>query len=165
MAAILCESFSKMCSGMCECIGHVLCLPCRICGTSCELTKDMICSPFFCYLAVVSFIMVPPICMTIMALVDGAGIGCKLFIWLLVNAALCVANITAAFHISRNILAEEDIEVAGTEYKLSTNDKSLQDTNPGSSSRTQHALCYDPVTAMYLLVKAGFVILKFLGVS
>ena len=165
MAAILCESFSKMCSGACDAFGYILCAPCRFCGATCEITKDVICTPFFCYLAVVSCIMVPPICMTFAALADGAGLGCKLFIWLLINSALCVANILSAFHISKNIL-KDDIEIGGTEYKLSSSAKlSINDTNPGSSYRIQYVLCYDPITAVYLLLKAGFVIWQFVGVS
>ena len=81
--------------------------------------------------------------MTFSALADGAGLGCKLFIWLLVNSVLCVANILSAFHISKNIL-KDDIEIGGTEYKLSSSAKmALTDTNPGSSSRIQYVLCYD----------------------
>jgi len=99
MAALLCESFGKLCSGC----SHAMCLPCRAC---CEGIGQAITSPFFPYIAVTLALNVPP---TVFGIQSIAGQSCPAT-WLWVNAALCAIHIIACFYIAHKV-QEDSAEI------------------------------------------------------
>eukprot|EP00549_Striatella_unipunctata_P000026 CAMPEP_0118673804 /NCGR_PEP_ID=MMETSP0800-20121206/534_1 /TAXON_ID=210618 ORGANISM="Striatella unipunctata, Strain CCMP2910" /NCGR_SAMPLE_ID=MMETSP0800 /ASSEMBLY_ACC=CAM_ASM_000638 /LENGTH=257 /DNA_ID=CAMNT_0006568925 /DNA_START=69 /DNA_END=842 /DNA_ORIENTATION=- len=107
MAAVLCKSIGDICGGTCDALGKVICLPCRLCGMSCNACCEMVSSPFFLYFAVTLGLNTPPVAYGIKAtayIVTGGGGDVSdecssLHSWLLVNATLCAVHMIAAFYI------------------------------------------------------------------
>ena len=96
MAALLCESFGKLCSGC----SHALCVPCQAC---CEGMGRAITSPFFPYIAVTVALCAPPVVWGIRA----ASQACPAT-WLFVNAGLCAIHLGACLYIPHKV--QEDLE-------------------------------------------------------
>ena len=61
MAAIICESLSKILRGTCEALGTVLTLPCKVCGLANGQLANLCRSPFCLYLCMAIGLNLPPI--------------------------------------------------------------------------------------------------------
>jgi hypothetical protein len=92
MAALICDSFGKLCGSCCD----VLTLPCKLCGECCS---KVICSPFFPYLAVTMALNFPPAVWGLQAF----GLQCDGSSWLWTNGALCIVHMVAAFYIVHKV--------------------------------------------------------------
>jgi len=96
MAAVLCEG-----------IGKVLCLPCKVCGVA----SSKICKKEFClYNTVVLGTGIPPIIMMIQSLLYKGGkciMHSRSDLWLYVQGVLCGVNILAGMYISDQILGSD----------------------------------------------------------
>jgi len=120
MAAILCESLSKILKGGCEVIGTVLTLPCKACGMANGQLANLCRSPFCLYLTVAMSLNIPPIVFTGKSIAWSSHYGgygsadCQSASnWLVLNAWLSLINILAALYISAKItyeFPEEDNE-------------------------------------------------------
>jgi len=141
MAAIIGDGLSKLCSTC----GKLCSLPCRIvsdvCGVTCRGISD-VCSvtcgsPFCPFIVSAVFLNIPPI----VAGVTNADYDCKGSLWLLVNLCFSAVNIGFAFYMAIKLQNQDDAE--------------LQD-NKTALSRATHVLCYDPVTAVYIIIFTAF---------
>lgn len=109
MAAVLCESISKMCSAMCTGVKTVLCLPCEVCGFTCDFITDVCRSDFCAYLTVTIVFNLPPVIYTFSTLfsqevyINDGGCNSMLMQWLTLHCILCGINILAAIYISKRI--------------------------------------------------------------
>ena len=191
MAAILCESISKVLKAGCEACGTVISLPCKIVGS----TISTLCrSPFCPYLTVAVGFNIPPIVFAIKAW--SANGGCDVASsWLNLNAWLCIINIFVALYISAKISIEavEDENVNDAPYveatvtSKSVSPTSIQsqqkrnpvqtfvdntlvndavtDTRAGSVGRIKAILCYDPIVAFYIIIAIFYMVWQTLGIS
>lgn len=164
MAAILCNGIGDCMRYVCLGLEQVFCFPCRLCGCVCENLCDVITTPFFFFLAVALGFNIPPIVFAFQEhaswLAAGGGglhdsdCGRGLF-WLLIDAALCAANIFAALYV-----------VAAIQRSRRYQSESLiKDTRENSLKRVTHVLCYDPCFALYLVVFIVFLIWQSMGIS
>mmetsp|Transcript_20487 Transcript_20487/g.35220 ORF Transcript_20487/g.35220 Transcript_20487/m.35220 type:complete len:235 (-) Transcript_20487:170-874(-) len=191
MAAILCESISKILKGSCEAVGTCLTLPCKACGCATGQLTELCRSPFCLYLTVAVGLNLPPIIFTGKAWGGGGGYGdegCQSASnWMNLNAILCLINIAAALYISAKItyVTEEETNASAAPYveatTAPTNEKStlqpkttlmkkvmeqtLTDTRSRSLSRVKEILCYDPVVALYIVIGIFFMIWQSMGVA
>jgi hypothetical protein len=109
MAAIICESFGKLCHAL----GDVICLPCKACGIGCEAIMDALKSPFSLYILVAVGLNAAPIYMGIRTLPDlGGGCG-EATSWLIVNGAICLIHIVAAFYMIHKIQEDRRTQSLG----------------------------------------------------
>lgn len=186
MAAILCESISKILRGSCEALGTVLTLPCRACGFATDHLTELCRSPFFLFVATAVALNLPPIVFTGKAWAGGDG-GCTAATsWLIVNALLCLVNIAAAAYISAKIAYEPESENGTPFVDMEANtdgdvkapakgektiaekileDALVTDTRSKSMSRVRDVLCYDPVVAVYIIVGIFYVCWQTVGIS
>lgn len=118
MAAVICSSVSDLCTGLCNGIGRVICLPCRLCGMATAELCDIIGSPFCLYLSVALGLNLPPVVFAISASRrDGAGQNsCSgVMKWLMVNAVLSAVNMIAALYIVNKIQANKERVISDVE--------------------------------------------------
>ena len=101
MAAILCESISKVLRGTCDAVGTVLTIPCKACGLATDQITNVCRSPFCLYLSVALGLNIPPIIFTARSY-RGADCASSLN-WMYLNAFLCSINIIAAIYIAAKI--------------------------------------------------------------
>lgn len=188
MAAILCESISKLLRGTCEAVGTVLTLPCKACGIATGQLTKVCSSPFCLYLTVATGLNLPPIIFAGQSLVFGAygNADCtSASNWLYLNALLCFINIAAALYISAKIAYEPeadgnaeafvDIEnKEDTKTEQSTKKKTLVEsvlertldsnhTRSKSMARVKDILCYDPIVAVYIIVGIFYMVWQTMG--
>lgn len=188
MAAILCESLSKILRGSCEAIGTVLTFPCKACGCATEQLTKLCRSPFCLYLTVAIGLNLPPIIFSGMAF--GAGTGgsscTSASNWLYLNGLLCLINILAAVYISAKITYEPEDDNAAPFVQASVGDHDTQaktdatektilrkmmektpetDTRAKSFSRVKEILCYDPLVALYILVGLFYMVWQSMGIG
>lgn len=149
MAALICESFSKLCSGCTEACGsccHVLAVPCQKVA---EVVQKVVCSPFF------PFIFITLIC-NIPSILSFKNLSCT---WSLVNAIFCGINIVACFYMVHK-LQQEKVLVQAQVVDEESNNKTDYQTMPASETRLREApaerlkqvLCYDAGVAIYIVV-------------
>lgn len=190
MAAVLCESLSKLLRGSCEALGTVLTLPCKACGFATEELTKVCRSPFCLYLSVALGLNLPPVVFTIKAWMSGAngGDGCaSASNWLSINALLCLVNMMAALYISQKITYEpmEDpnaapfMEASVMDHEKNAAapqqkktivgavmEKTLEtNTRSKSVSRVKEILCYDPIVAIYIIIGMGYMVWQAMGVG
>jgi len=182
MAAILCDSISKMCTALGKGLGQVLCLPCRMCGCACDIFTDICQSDFCLYLTVTLGLNIPPIALAFLSsqanAVNDSKCNGYLTKWMLINACFCASNVVAAFYISNRIRAvreeqgeasSDDVEAAN--YKKTGNDGSSSwfvkptTTHQGSVSRVKEVLCYDPAVALYIIALLLYSVWQTIGIS
>ena len=106
MAAILCESISKLLRGTCDAVGTILTIPCKACGLATDQITNVCRSPFCLYLTVALGLNIPPLIFTARSY-DGADCTSSLN-WMYLNAFLCCINIIAAIYIASKICREEN---------------------------------------------------------
>lgn len=99
MAALICDSFGKVCSKSCACLA----VPCKLC---CDGINDVICSPFAPYIGITAILNIPPALWGLRAL----GEQCSNY-WLKVNAVFCVIHVIASFYIANRIQNYHDEDV------------------------------------------------------
>ncbi len=180
MAAILCESISKILKGTCEACGAVICLPCKACGFTADMLVGLCRSPFCLYLTVAIGLNLPPIIFA--GLGSGIG-GCSsASTWLNVNAILCFINMAAAAYISMKITHEQKDDggntapfVGATMESDGATKKSIVQkvmdntlethTRSRSLGRVKDILCYDPIVAVYIIIGIFFVVWQTLGIE
>jgi len=163
MAAILCGGIGELCKGICNGIGKVICLPCKLCGVATAEVCDIMSSPFCFYLSVAFGLNLPPVVFALQSLQQDGGGGCeKVQQWLLVNAALCIVNIVMAAYISNKVQVEKgsDIEQDGTVYQAD-----FTNTRNNSAARINKIPCHDPLVAVYILVGCALIFWQFEGIS
>lgn len=130
MAAILCESISKLLRGTCDAVGTVLTLPCKACGIATDQLTNVCRSPFCLYLTVALGLNIPPLIFTGKAF--GYN-GCESSQnWLNVNAFLCSINILAALYISTKISrgTDDDGDAPFIEAEEGMGDANKNNPNP-----------------------------------
>jgi uncharacterized membrane protein len=175
MAAIICESFGKLCHAL----GDVICLPCKACGIGCEAIMDALKSPFSLYILVAVGLNAAPIYMGIRTLPDlGGGCG-EATSWLIVNGAICLIHIVAAFYMIHKIQEDRRTQSLGVVTQdlakadhLETGGHSQYNTLPAAKpmggmglgharenpdhqsswGRIKHVLCYDVGVAIYIVI-------------
>lgn len=103
MAFLLCQSIGQLLSGATQCCT----VPCRNC---CEGLSNVICSPFFPYLALTVSLNLPP---TLWGVKSLENIGTCDTVWLHVNAVATALHMVAAFYIVYKI--QTDSQPAATE--------------------------------------------------
>jgi hypothetical protein len=112
MAFLLCQSIGQLLSGATKCCT----IPCRSCceGLShcCEGLSQVICSPFFPYLALTVGLNLPPTLWGIKSLVN---LGTCDTVWLYVNAVATALHMVAAFYIVYKIQSDQTPVQAATE--------------------------------------------------
>ena len=178
MAALICESISKACTGVCSgcgsacsglgaACGSICTLPCKLCGECCKATSELVCTPFFPYLALTAVLNLPSLGFAIRAATQSS---CDQTNWLYVNCALCLVHVVMSIYIVRKIQASQDendddnlipAQVTGD----NKNDAPAARVSTSSSAppagasrkRMKEVLCYDPGVAIYLLVSLGWV--------
>jgi len=187
MAAILCESISKILRGSCEAVGTVLTLPCKACGFATEEVTKLCRSPFCLYITVALGLNIPPIIFAGKGFVGGGGNGgeacASAATWLYVNALLCLIHIAAAVYVSLKIthVPEED-ENAAPYVEASVGNKAAEqpektlvkqmmkhtlgtDSRAKSCSRVREIICYDPVVAIYIIIGLFYMVWQTMGLS
>lgn len=192
MAAILCDSISKILRTTCDATCTVLTLPCRACGLATDQITHLCRSPFCLFVAVAVGLNAPPLVYT--ARSQGASCESSLH-WLRVNALLCSVNILAAVYISARIshdpsgdgdapfieaeegkaAAEGDAAAPPVGDSEATAKTSLEAfvgritkrrvNSESKLSRVTHTLCYDPWVALYIIVGVLFMIWQTLGMG
>ena len=194
MAAILCESLSKILKGGCEACGHVLTLPCRACGLATEELTKVCRSPFCLYLSVALGLNLPPVVFTGKSLLGGSAYGddgdcSSVSNWMATNAVLCVINMAAAVYISAKVSYDPkeanvndapfveasvmDHETKGEKPAAPTENtllkkvmgQTITDTQSRSMGRVREILCYDPVVAVYILVGIFYMVWQTMGLG
>lgn len=117
MAAVLCQSVAKCCSG----IGYCLSLPCQTCGTCCSSCCSTIgrvlTSPFTPYLLTTVVLNLPPVVWGTRTAIDVLKFKahCQNSQWLYINAVLSLIHLLAAFYIVGRIQEErKEAELEGT---------------------------------------------------
>ena len=137
MAAILCQSISNLCSGVCTGCGQLCKLPCTMCSSvckpTCEAIKKVCSSPFCIFTTLALGLNIPP---TIFGLSSLAYGGCKGSQWLSVNIFFCITHITASIY-------------------LAMQSKSFNET--------MQTLCYDPWIAVYIVIGIASLIWLWIG--
>lgn len=180
MAAIICESLSKILRGTCEALGTVLTLPCKVCGLANGQLANLCRSPFCLYLCMAIGLNLPPIIFAGKS-IAGKGYGSQECIsasnWLYLNSLLCFINIAMAFYLSIKITYETSSEqndnadayVDMENNKVDTDaaqkpalkkaftqkvlDNTFEtDTRSKSVARVKDILCYDPIVAVYIII-------------
>jgi len=170
MAALICESIGKACTGLCsgcgaacgglgKACGSVCTLPCKLCGDCCKATGEIICTPFFPYLALTALLNLPALGFAVKAATQS---DCDRTNWLYVNCALCLIHVVMSIYIVRKIQKQQKEEelipaqVSGGDAeagKTGTARVSTSDNDDsGSRKRMKDVLCYDPGVAIYLLL-------------
>ena len=124
MAALICESFGKLCGNCCSALTY----PCQKCG---ECFSKVVCSPFFPYLAVTAVLNVPPAIWGLQAL----GLQCDDSSWLLVNGGLCIVHLVAAFYIVNRIQQHQEQEEHFAEAEVVDVEGSPEAKNPTTTSK------------------------------
>ena len=185
MAALICGSIGKACSGLASGCGSLCTLPFKVCGECCkcathlvseccQATGTIVCSPFFPYLALTALLNLPPIGFAISASLSA---DCEKANWLFVNCALCLVHVVASIYIVRKIQCTQQEEHAelvqvpgsaekgnvevGTARVSTTSSSSNKNNNndsseAGSRQRMKQVMCYDPCVAIYMLLAAGW---------
>lgn len=181
MAAILCESISKILKGSCEACGAVVCFPFKACGFATDQLVDLCRSPFCLYLTVAIGLNLPPIIFAGM----GSNIGgcSSASTWLNINAILCFINMAAAAYISMKITHEHKddsgnsapfvgatMESDGDAKKKTIVQKVMDNTlethtRSRSLGRVKDILCYDPIVAIYIIIGIFFVVWQTMGIQ
>ena len=94
MAAVLCRGVCDCIRDVCNGLGTILCLPCRLCGVVTTQLGDIVCSPFSLFLCAAFGFNLPPIVYFLKAfqIDDDAGGGCKAMEWLKGDAILCALS-------------------------------------------------------------------------
>lgn len=170
MAAILCKTISDLFSTACSAAGQVVCLPCKLCGLGCESAGEVLKSPFFPYLAVTFGLNMPGLVYGIRSI----GSACpSLSSWLMANALLCLIHMIACFYIVNkiretapaNIDTSPDSVEEGANYTNFSVPKENQLGAENSFTRIKHVLCYDKVTAVYILVFIFWMIWQCMGLA
>lgn len=103
--------------------------------------------PFCIYVTVALALNLPQ---TVMGLSSLSQMPCQSTTWMLVNIALCAANIAAAIYLAVSIVDSKN-----------TNLQNI----PTAFSRASYLLCQDPWIALYILVYIGFFVWTIIGVS
>lgn len=178
MAALICESISKACTGVCSgcagacsgcgtACGSICTLPCKLCGECCKATGELVCTPFFPYLALTALLNLPSLGFAVKAATQSR---CDQSNWLFVNCALCLVHVVMSIYIVRKIQASQDdddddnlipAQVAGESKNDTTTPAPRVSTSSSapagpSRKRMKDVLCYDPGVAIYLLVSLGW---------
>jgi hypothetical protein len=168
MAALICDSVSKLCGSCTDACGsccQVVAVPCRAVS---QAIQGVICSPFFPFLFVTILCNVPP-----MISAAKTFTSCH---WNLVNAGFCLVNIIAAFYMvhklqqNERILVQAQVMMAETGTTAAHTGTSKTDyqtmptiatTSASNSSvrlrdppgeRMKKVLCYDAGVAVYILI-------------
>ncbi|KAL7474713.1 hypothetical protein ACHAW6_000672 [Cyclotella cf. meneghiniana] len=186
MAALLCETISKIIHGTCDACGTVLSLPCKACGIATDQLTNVCRSPFCLFLSVAIGLNLPPVIFT--AKSSGGGYdydeGCTSAAkWIYVNGALCIVHMMAALYMS-NKISQEPGEVNDTPFvKASVMDHEtgngqnpkktlvkmvMENTMPTQSrsvARVKEILCYDPFVALYIIISIFFMAWQTVGVG
>lgn len=113
MAAVLCDTISKIATSFSSGIQKILCFPCEACGYSCNFIKDVFRGDFCLYNSVTFAFNIPPLIFTLVTFFsndiimnnnDGNG-DCNgiLTKWLFLDGTLCLLNILASVYISNQI--------------------------------------------------------------
>jgi hypothetical protein len=106
MAFLLCQSIGQLLSGVTKCCT----IPCRSC---CDGFTQVICSPFFPYLALTVGLNLPP---TLWGIQSLANIRTCDTVWLLANAVATALHIVAAFYIVYKIQTDQTpVQAVATE--------------------------------------------------
>ena len=173
MAAILCRGCNDVCRGCrelfkdaCNCVGTVICLPCRLCGVVTKGLGDIVCSPFSLFLCAAYGLNLPPVVFAFKArMLDGDGCS-RVMEWLTGDAILCAINMVAATDIVNKILDDEDFQQSQLEGEAWYQRMGRSGTTRSNScARTKQVLCDDPAVAVYLLVEIVFLIWVPLGLK
>lgn len=149
MAALICDSFSKLCSGCTEACGsccHVIAIPCQ---KVTETIQQVVCSPFFPFIFITLLCNLPSIL--------SVKIACT---WSLVNAIFCGINIIACFYMVHKLQQEKVLVQAQVVDDSNNDNKTDYQTMPASETRLREApaerlkqvLCYDAGVAVYIVV-------------
>jgi len=186
MAAVLCASINTLLRGCCEAVGTVLTLPCKACGFATGQLTDICRSPFCLYLTVALGLNLPPIILTGTAWGGRSGEdGCtSAFNWLVLNALLCLINMAGAVYISMKIAHEPEDDnaapfVEASVYNKESDTKAPEktitqrvmestletDSKAKSFARVKEVICYDPIVAVYIIVKIVFFVWQTIGVG
>lgn len=175
MAAVLCNFISNVCTGACDAIGKVACLPCRACGLCTKELSEMFKSPFCVYLSVALGLNLPSIVFACRAAAYGAGGGgCDDQLnWMYLNAVLCAINMIAAIYISERIQKERDHTVTvnqledGTYYKVKASAVGAggDTSRHNSMERIKKTLCDDKGVAVYIVFAVIYLIWQSIGMS
>lgn len=187
MAAVLCQSVGSLCKTCAECVVWPCKKGCECCGVTCSacctLTNDVICSPFFPYLATTLALNVAPVVYGVRAVTECDSD----ILWLLTNAVLAALHIVAAIYIVVRVQEEEEEEeeevitatVDGNRKSASGSSRRLQKIFPlstasrqnedrgigGSCKRMGHVMCHDVGVAIYILVAAFWFVWQMYGIS
>lgn len=187
MAAVLCESISKLLRGTCEAVGTVLTLPCKACGIATDGLTNICRSPFCLYLTVALGLNLPPIIFAGKAWSgDYSNEGCaSASNWIHLNALLCLVNMAAALYISSKITyqpAEDENAAPFVEASVMDDTKPPEqrkkslvgmvmertletDTRSRSMARVKDILCYDPIVAIYIIIGIFYMVWQTIGIN
>ena len=164
MASVLCRGVCDCVRDVCNGIGTILCLPCRLCGAVTTQLGDIVCSPFSLFLSAALGLNLPPIVFFFKALtnlqIEDAD-GCRAMDWLKGDAILCAVNMVAAVHIVYKIMDDKIHQRENGFYESMTGNS----TKSNSCARIKHVLCDDPVVAIYLLFFIVYLIWTPLGIA
>jgi len=114
MAAVLCSSFGKLCSGCAEVVVWPCKKGCELCGQSCDLVSDVLCSPFAPYLITTLALNAAPLVYGLRSLT-----ACDDPTWLGVNALLAAGHLLGALYIVYKIQGEDEVIGEATAYVIS----------------------------------------------
>ena len=106
MAAVVCQSIGQLCKGCLNCVVWPCKKGCELCGTTCHLCTDILCSPFVPYLFTTLALNIPPVVFG--ARGASACDDSDSRLWLFVNAILACVHIAGAFYIVVKIQGDED---------------------------------------------------------
>lgn len=178
MAAVLCNFISDLCTGTCDALGKVICLPCRACGMCTKELSEVCKSPFCIYLSVALGLNLPSIVFAGRAAASyglaGGGGGCSNQLnWMYLNAALCAGNMIAAVYITERIQKEQSMTTTvnqledGTYYeaKAYSTGPSGDTSRNNSVDRIKNVLCHDKGVAVYIIFLVVFLIWQSIGMS
>jgi hypothetical protein len=154
MASVLCKGIGELIDGFCQCVGIILCLPCRLCTVLSELFKK---SPFAVQVAVAVLLQGPAMVIALLGILDSSttcsgsnsNSSSQALPWLVSAIVFGIIHIVAAVYLAVRVVSRDDPELE----RMNTD-----------RERANHLLCQDHWMALYILFGLiGFVI--FLGVG
>jgi hypothetical protein len=175
MAAIICQAFGSLCSAT----GQVICVPCKVLNLGCESLGDVLCSPFFPYLAVTFGLNMPGLVYGLRATGDWCP---TISHWLVINAVLAVVHMVASMYIVNQIrdstptgenarlapAAAKPGTTAVEEGYVNSNFWTPKEDEHGAENsfqRIKHVVCYDKAVAVYIVAFVIWVIWLSVGIS
>jgi hypothetical protein len=191
MAAVLCQSVGQLCKACLGCVVLPCKLGCELCGTTCNLCTDILCSPFVPYLFTTLALNIPPAIYGVRGTTTGDCDDASGKMWLLINAILAMLHIAGAFYIVVKIQGNEEVGGGGqqevitatvngdrTESKRQSSTGRLQKIFPtaprsdaenrtlaGSVKRMGQVLCHDAGVAIYIVIACFWFVWQLYGIS